>query len=47
MEILRRHLKRDYEKELVMNENGTTDHMDCINHCLLFVFGECKQQHYS
>ncbi|UZO03157.1 uncharacterized protein OCT59_023569 [Rhizophagus irregularis] len=47
LELLRRHLKRDYEKELVMNEDGTTDHVDCINHCLLFAFGECKQQHFS
>ena len=21
--------------------------MDCINHCLLFAFGECTQQHFS
>ena len=47
LEILRCHLKRNYEKELVMNEDGTTDHVDCINHCLLLAFGEYKQQHFS
>ncbi len=47
MEFLQRHLKRNYEKELVVNENGTTNHVDCINHCLLFAFGECTQQHFS
>ena len=46
LEILRCHLKRDYEKELVVNEDGTINHVDCINHCLLFAFGECKQQHF-
>ncbi|RHZ81289.1 hypothetical protein Glove_122g140 [Diversispora epigaea] len=47
LECLRRHLKRNYEKELLVNENGTTDHVDCINHCLLFAFGECTQHHFS
>ena len=41
------HLKRNYEGELFVNENGTTEHVDCINHCLLFAFGECKKQHFS
>ena len=44
---MRRHLKRSYENELVVSENGTTNHVDCINHCLLFAFGECKYQHFS
>src|SRR5436190_17978245 len=47
LECLRHHLKRNYEGELFVNENGTSDHVDCINHCLLFAFGECMQQHSS
>ena len=34
-------------KENYLYENGTTDHVDCINHCLLFAFGECIKQHFS
>ncbi|GBB98765.1 hypothetical protein RclHR1_33110001, partial [Rhizophagus clarus] len=47
LEWLRCHLKRDYERELFVNENGMADHVDCINHCLLFVFRECMHQHFS
>ncbi|GES77637.1 hypothetical protein GLOIN_2v1880126 [Rhizophagus clarus] len=47
LEWLHRHLKRDYKRELFVNENGTADHVDCINHCLLFAFGECMHQHFS
>ncbi|RHZ82981.1 hypothetical protein Glove_101g47 [Diversispora epigaea] len=45
--LLRRHLKRNYEEELIINENGIANHVDCINHCLLFAFGECNSQHFS
>src|SRR6266498_2082102 len=45
--MLRRHLKRDYENELLVHDDGTTSHVDCINHCLLYAFGECAEQHYS
>ena len=45
IELLRRHLKRYYEEELVVNENGTASHTNCINHCLLFAFGDCKLEH--
>src|ERR1043165_2389776 len=38
-------MRREYEKELSINLDGTTDHMDCINHCLLYAFGECIQPH--
>ncbi|RHZ76368.1 hypothetical protein Glove_198g95 [Diversispora epigaea] len=38
LEMLRRHLKRDYENELFVYDNGTTNHVDCINHCLLYAF---------
>ncbi|PKB97337.1 hypothetical protein RhiirA5_431840 [Rhizophagus irregularis] len=47
LEMLRRHLKKDYENELLVYNNGTTKHVDCINHCLLYAFGECVEQHYS
>ncbi|UZO02042.1 uncharacterized protein OCT59_020540 [Rhizophagus irregularis] len=47
LECLRRHLKRNYERELFVNKDGTADHVDCINHCLLFAFGECMHQHVS
>src|SRR3954447_7637645 len=45
--MLRRHLKKDYENELLVHNDGTTKHVDCINHCLLYAFGECVEQHYS
>ncbi|CAB4406084.1 unnamed protein product [Rhizophagus irregularis] len=47
LECLRCHLKRNYERELFVHKSDTTDHVDCINHCLLFAFGECTQQHFS
>ncbi len=28
-----------------MNVDGTTMHVDTINHCLLYAFGECNEQH--
>ena len=45
--MLRRHLKKDYENELLVHDNGITKHVDCINHCLLYAFGECVEQHHS
>ncbi|UZO28005.1 uncharacterized protein OCT59_021551 [Rhizophagus irregularis] len=47
LECLHHHLKRNYERELFVNEDGTADHVDCINHCLLFAFRECMHQHVS
>ena len=38
-------MRREYEKELSINLNGTTDHVTCINHCLQYAFGECTQSH--
>lgn len=38
-------MRREYEKELSINLNGTTDHVNCINHCLQYAFGECIQPH--
>ena len=30
-----------------MYDSDTTNHMDCINHCLLYAFRECTEQHFS
>jgi len=45
LEKLRVHLRRGFEEELAMNVDGTTMHVDTINHCLLYAFGECNEQH--
>jgi len=38
-------LRRKFEEELIMNQDGTTIHVDTINHCLLYAFDECHEQH--
>ena len=38
-------MRREFEKELLINLDGTTDHVNCINHCLQYAFGECMQSH--
>jgi len=38
-------MKREYEKELLVNLDGTTDHVSCINHCLQYAFGKCTLSH--
>lgn len=30
-----------------MNEDGSISHVDTINHCLSYAFGECTQEHYT
>ncbi|RHZ88272.1 hypothetical protein Glove_24g7 [Diversispora epigaea] len=40
LENLQHYLKQKYEKEFVINKNGTINHTDCINHCLQYAFGE-------
>jgi len=45
LEKLRHHLKRGFENELTVNEDGTIPHVDTINHCLLYAFGEYTQEH--
>ncbi|RHZ69121.1 hypothetical protein Glove_290g83 [Diversispora epigaea] len=47
IEKLRMHMKRNFERELVINKDGTLSHDECINHCLLYAFGECDQYHIS
>jgi hypothetical protein len=29
----------------VVNKDDTISHLDTINHCLLYAFGECTQEH--
>ena len=38
-------MRREFEKELLINLDGTTDHVNCINHCLQYAFDECMQSH--
>ncbi|PKY13181.1 hypothetical protein RhiirB3_465254 [Rhizophagus irregularis] len=47
IEKLRMHMKRNFERKLVINQNGTVSHDECINHCLLYAFGECNYYHTS
>jgi hypothetical protein len=42
---LRHHLRRGFEKEIIIKNDGTAIHDDCINHCLLYAFDECTQEH--
>ncbi|CAB5139640.1 unnamed protein product [Rhizophagus irregularis] len=44
---LKRHLRRGYERELVVNANGTTIHNPCISHCLPYAFGKCSEKYTS
>ncbi|UZO17188.1 uncharacterized protein OCT59_008549 [Rhizophagus irregularis] len=37
--------KRDYEKNLIVNNKGITEHNPCISYCLLWAFGVCTEQH--
>jgi len=43
LEKLQIHLRRRFEEELNMNNDGTTMHIDTINHCLLYAFGKCNE----
>ena len=40
-------MRRTFERNLLVNHNGTTSHVPCIDHCLLYAFGECEQIHTS
>jgi hypothetical protein len=42
---LKRFLKRDYEQHFHVTPHGTTFHDTCINHCLLYAFGQCNESH--
>ncbi|CAJ0895104.1 3365_t:CDS:2 [Entrophospora sp. SA101] len=45
IDIIKWHYKREYELELEINNDGTIQHNNCINHCLTFAFGICTQPH--
>lgn len=45
LEIIQRHLKREYEKELTINNLGYAQHDNCIEHCLKHAFGSCSEEH--
>jgi hypothetical protein len=45
IELLRRHIKRGLEEEIRVLNNGLLEHSSCLNHCLLYAFGECKNEH--
>ncbi|RHZ53218.1 hypothetical protein Glove_444g25 [Diversispora epigaea] len=47
VEKVRRHMKRDYEKEISINTNGQVNHDSCISHCLAYAFGICENIHTS
>ena len=38
-------MRRGFEEELLVNDDGTTDHVSCVNHCLLYTFDACTQAH--
>jgi hypothetical protein len=40
-------LRRSYERELVVNADGMTNHDPCISHCLPYAFGNCYKIHNS
>ncbi|RHZ89316.1 hypothetical protein Glove_16g30 [Diversispora epigaea] len=45
VEQIRRHIKREYVRELKVKNNGHIEHDKCIDHCLPFAFGECTETH--
>lgn len=45
IELLKRHLKRGLDEEIKVLNNGHLQHTSCLNHCLLYAFGECKEEH--
>ena len=40
-------MRRTFERNLLVNYDRTTSHISCIDHCLLYVFNECKEIHTS
>ncbi|RHZ44282.1 hypothetical protein Glove_744g11 [Diversispora epigaea] len=45
IENLRHYLRRGYEKEIIIKNDGTAIYDNCINHCLLYAFNKCTQEH--
>jgi hypothetical protein len=46
IELLKRHIKRGLEEDIKVLNNGLLEHNPCLNHCLLYAFGECKYEHH-
>ncbi|GET04425.1 hypothetical protein GLOIN_2v1767205 [Rhizophagus clarus] len=47
IDALKHHLRRNYERELMVNADGTIEHDSCISHCLPYAFGDCYKIHNS
>ncbi|GET51064.1 hypothetical protein GLOIN_2v1767205 [Rhizophagus irregularis DAOM 181602=DAOM 197198] len=47
IDALKRHMRCGYERELVVDADGTTKHNPCISHCLPYAFGKCSEKHNS
>src|SRR5207248_11601257 len=45
IDLLKRHLKRGLDEEIKFLSNGFLQHTSCLNHCLLYAFGECEEEH--
>jgi len=45
IDLLKRHLKRGLDEEVKVLNNGFLQHTLCLNHCLLYAFGECEEEH--
>ncbi|CAH1765486.1 13263_t:CDS:2, partial [Entrophospora sp. SA101] len=45
LELSQRHLKFEYGKELKIDTLGNSYHVDCIQPCLPYAFGQCSQLH--
>jgi hypothetical protein len=45
IDSLKRHLKRGLDEEIKVLQDGSLQHTTCLNHCLLYAFGECKEKH--
>jgi len=47
LESIQHHLKREYEKDLKVDCLGYTYHVECLEHCLPYAFGQCTNSHIS
>ncbi|GBB91444.1 hypothetical protein RclHR1_18760002 [Rhizophagus clarus] len=45
LELIRRHIKREYVHEICVENNGRIEHKECIDHCLPYAFGICNKMH--
>ncbi|RHZ60164.1 hypothetical protein Glove_357g66 [Diversispora epigaea] len=44
-QILKRYLRRDFSKQLQIDDLGNAIHNSYISHCLRYAFGDCDQSH--